>query len=105
MGGADLALVRGAPDSTGGGRAVVLGHVDLELLGVGAGGRLPAAVLLGRVEVVGQVLGLRVAHFPVGGEAGFLLTGAHTRGKRLAGLSTRRGDGKVRGCGLLREKV
>lgn len=72
MRGADLALVSGASDSTGSSRAVVLGHVDLELLGVCAGGRLPAAVLLDRVEVVGQVLGLRVADFPVGGETCFL---------------------------------
>lgn len=69
----NLALVLSvAGDTTGGSRTVVLGHVDLELLGVGAGGGLPAAVLVGRVEVVGQVLGLRVAHFPVGGEAGLL---------------------------------
>lgn len=51
---------------------MVLGHVDLELLGVGAGRRLPSAILVGRVEVVGQVLGLRVAHFPICGETGFL---------------------------------
>lgn len=70
---ANLALVLSMTgNTTGGGRTVVLGHVDLELLGISASRWLPAAVLVGRVEVVGQVLGLRVAHFPVGGEAGFL---------------------------------
>lgn len=72
VGGTDLALVRSTAGATRGGGAVVLGHVDLELLGVGAGGRLPAAALLDGVEVVGQVLGLGVTHFPVGGEAGLL---------------------------------
>lgn len=74
---ANLALVLSVTGNTTGGRsrAVVLGHVDLELLGVGAGGRLPATILVGRVEVVRQVLGLRVAHFPVGGEAGLLYGG------------------------------
>lgn len=51
-------------------RRVVLGHVDLELVDVGARGRLPARGLGGAVEVVGQVLGLRVADFPVFGETG-----------------------------------
>lgn len=50
---------------------MVLSHVDLELFGVGAGGRLPARVLFGMVEVVWQVLALAVAHFPVGRETGF----------------------------------
>lgn len=73
---ANLALVLSVTGNTAGSSgAVVLGHVDLELLGVGAGGWLPAAVLVGRVEVVGQVLRLRVAHFPVGGEAGLLYEG------------------------------
>lgn len=54
--------------------AVELGHVDLELLGIGALGRLPARLLLFRVEVVRQVLGVAVADFPVGRETsvGFL---------------------------------
>lgn len=52
-------------------RRVVLGHVDLELVDVGARGRLPARGLGGAVKVVGQVLGLRVADFPVFGETGF----------------------------------
>lgn len=48
---------------------MVFGHVQLELLRVGAGGRLPARVLLTRVEVVRQILAVAVAHFPARGEA------------------------------------
>lgn len=58
--------------------AVVLSHVNLELFGVSAGGRLPARVLFGMVEVVWQVLALAVAHFPVGREAGFGRIGGHS---------------------------
>ncbi len=59
---------------------MVDGHVVLELLGVRLRGRLPARHLLGGVEVVGQVLGLAVAHFPVWREAGLgLLEGACLR--------------------------
>lgn len=54
-----------------GGRGGVVGrHVGFELLGVGAGGRLPAGFLSPRVEVVGEVFGLRVADFPTGRETG-----------------------------------
>lgn len=49
---------------------MVLGHVDLELVDVGARGGLPAGGLGRAVEVVGQVLGLGVADFPVFGETG-----------------------------------
>ena len=55
------------------GWAVVLGHVKLELLRVGAGGRLPAAVLLGGIEVVREVLAVAVSYFPVRWESGFSL--------------------------------
>lgn len=48
--------------------AVVAGHVMLELVAVGASGGLPSRDLVGGVEVVGQALGVGVAHFPVGGE-------------------------------------
>lgn len=69
--GADLALAAAAASAGGARRgAVVLCHVDLELVGVGAWRGLPAAVAVGRVEVVRKVLGLAVAHFPAGGEAG-----------------------------------
>lgn len=44
--------------------AVVLGHVNLELLNIGARRGLPARVLLCRIEVVGQVLAAAVAHLP-----------------------------------------
>lgn len=76
MSSADLTLVRRWAGAACGRGTVVLGHVDLQLFGVGAGGRLPAAALLGGVEVVGQVFGLRVAHFPIGGETGFLEDGS-----------------------------
>ena len=78
--GADLALglATAAARGGGGGRcggprrvlAVVDGHVGLELVRVGAGGRVPARVLAGRVEVVGQVLGVGVPHLPPVGQAG-----------------------------------
>ena len=45
----------------------------LELFGVGAGGGLPARDLFDRVEVVGEVFGVRVADFPAGREAGISL--------------------------------
>ena len=57
----------------GGGARVVLGHVVFELLRVGSRRRLPARVLLGRVEVVGEVLAVAVADLPVGRETRFLL--------------------------------
>ncbi len=52
-------------------------HVDLELLGIGAGRGLPARRLLGGVEVVGEVLGVGVADLPVGRQAGVRLEGRH----------------------------
>ena len=54
--------------------AVVGGHVVLELLGVGACRGLPSRDLVGRVEVVGEVLGIGVTDFPVGRQPGFSLT-------------------------------
>lgn len=53
-----------------GGGGVVRRHVGFEEGGVGAGGGFPAGFLVGGVEVVGQVLGVGVAHFPGGGESG-----------------------------------
>lgn len=76
MGSADLASVDTSGGIVGGsctGGAVVLGHVVLELLGVGAWWGLPAGVAVEAVEVVWQVLGVAVADLPVGGEAGLVL--------------------------------
>lgn len=83
--GTDLTLA--APASIVGGTsrgAVVLCHVDLELFGVGSWWWLPAAVAVGRVEVVWKVLGLAVAHFPVGREAGLGLVVEDERHVMLA---------------------
>ena len=52
--------------------AVVFGHVVLELVDIGALGRLPSRRLLGGVEVVGEVLAIAVTHFPVRGQTGLL---------------------------------
>lgn len=49
--------------------AVVLRHVSLELFGVGSWGRFPSRQFLRFVEVVREVLGIRVADFPAGGQA------------------------------------
>jgi hypothetical protein len=51
------------------GVTVVLGHVAFQLLGVGSWRRLPSGLFLRVVEVVGQVLGVRVTNFPSGWEA------------------------------------
>lgn len=73
VGGANLAL-RDTRDGAGAlAGAVVVGHVVLQLLAVGAGRGLPSRHLVGGVEVVGQTLGVGVAHFPVGGETGLSL--------------------------------
>lgn len=48
--------------------AVMLGHVRLQLLGIGSLGRLPLGDLLRLVEVVRQILGVGVAHLPAGGK-------------------------------------
>jgi hypothetical protein len=70
--------------------AVVLGHVKLQLLCVGARRGFPSRVLLCRVEVVRQVLALTVAHLPVGGEAHIgVLRGGSARG----GTAKREGSG------------
>lgn len=73
VGGADL-VIRDAGNGAGAGAgAVVGGHVVLELLGVRARRRLPSRDFVGGVEVVGEVLGVGVADFPVGGQAGVSL--------------------------------
>lgn len=69
MGGADLAAAAETRVRGQHARAVVLPHVRLELLRVGARRRLPARVLGGRVEVVRQILGVGVADLPALGQA------------------------------------
>lgn len=69
--GVDLALLGvGDLDLAVAVHGVLIGHVVLELLGVGAGGRDPVRDLVDGVEVVGEVLGLGVADLPIGGETG-----------------------------------
>lgn len=70
---ANLALWHTGDSSKARSGAVVLGHVVLELFRVCSLGRLPAGNLLGRVEVVWEVLGVGVAHLPVGGKTGISL--------------------------------
>ena len=74
MRGADLAVFAdgGGGRRVGGGAAaaVVLRHVGFYLVRVCAGGGLPAGFLGAGVEVVGEVFGVGVADFPLGGEAG-----------------------------------
>lgn len=74
MGSTDLAL-RNTRNST---RArtsrMVSRHVMLELLGVGARGGLPSRQLLGRVEVVGEVLGVGVTDLPTRRKTGVSLS-------------------------------
>lgn len=71
MRGADLAVFAdGRRVGGGAAAAVVLRHVGFYLVRVCAGGGLPAGFLGGGVEVVGEVFGVGVADFPLGGEAG-----------------------------------
>lgn len=74
--GADLALVAVDAAAAAGlgpdlGRAVVRRHVLLELLRVGPRRRLPPRRRRRGVEVVWQVLGVGVTHFPSAGESCF----------------------------------
>lgn len=59
---------------------MVGGHVELELLAVGAGGGFPARGAVDGVEVVGEVLGVGVANLPAGRETGFSLERERKRG-------------------------
>lgn len=43
---------------------MVLRHVDFQLLGICPSRRFPARFLCGGVEVIGKVLGVRMANFP-----------------------------------------
>jgi hypothetical protein len=56
-----------------GSRGVVLRHVDLKFLGIGAGRRFPARFFCVGVEVVRKVLGVRMTNFPCIGETGVSL--------------------------------
>ena len=51
---------------------MVDGHVGFYFLGVGAGGWFPAGFFGAGVEVVGEVFGVGMADFPLGGETGFV---------------------------------
>lgn len=75
VGGADLALGDAGGGSRAGTGTVVGGHVVLQFVGVGAGGRFPAGDLFEGVEVVGEVLGVGVADLPVGRQPGVGLGG------------------------------
>lgn len=66
MGAADLALGWQTRNSCRAG--MVVGHVQFQSLGVGARRWLPAGLLCGGIEIVRQVLRVRVANFPVLGE-------------------------------------
>ena len=49
-------------------------HIMLQSLAVGAGRRFPSALLGGRVEIVGKVLGVGVSNLPAAGKTGSLET-------------------------------
>ncbi len=66
----DFAIFGGSRRGRVGGGAVVEGHVGFYLFGVRAGRWFPAGFFGGGVEVVGEVFGIGVADFPLGGEAG-----------------------------------
>lgn len=59
-------------------------HVGLELFRIGALRRFPPGDLLNSVEVVREVFGVGVAHFPVGRETSIRLECAeHTKNETL----------------------
>jgi hypothetical protein len=64
MGGANLALGAGTVDARVR-RTVVLRHVDLEFVRVGSLRRLPSRLVRLLIEIVGEVLGVGMADFPV----------------------------------------
>ena len=69
---ANLSLLLSLAVGSQTGRAVVGAHVMLEGLAVGAGRRLPSALLGRRVEIVGEVLGVGVSNLPAAGKTGSL---------------------------------
>ena len=66
-------------------------HIMLQSLAVGAGRRFPSALLGGRVEIVGKVLGVGVSNLPAAGKTGSLrrnassVTSAISRSRSKAG--------------------
>jgi hypothetical protein len=56
-----------------GGAAVVVRHVDLQQLGVCAGGGFPSGLLGRGIEVVRKVLGVGMANLPTCRKTGFHL--------------------------------
>jgi hypothetical protein len=74
MGSTDLALGNTRDSTRARTSTVVSRHVMLELLGVGAGGGFPSRQLLGRVEVVGEVLGVGVTDLPTRRKTGVSLS-------------------------------
>ena len=75
---------------------MVLGHVALELLGIGSWRWLPSRLFHGLVEVIGEVFGLRVADFPSGGETcvGLVMLLASFQHSSLGSGASRLGAGK-----------
>jgi hypothetical protein len=69
---ADLALLLALAVGSQAGRAVVGAHVMLEGLAIGAGRRLPSALLGRGVEIVGKVLGVGVSNLPAARKTGSL---------------------------------
>jgi hypothetical protein len=69
----DLALTLAWAIRPSGGGAVVVCHVDLQQLGVCAGGGLPSGLLGRRIEVVRKVLGVGMANLPSCRKTGFYL--------------------------------
>ncbi len=98
VGRSDLAVPGGARGGRVGGRAVVQGHVCFDLVGVSAGGRLPAGFLGGGVEVVGEVFGVGVPDFPLGGEAGVGGGGLRGEGIQKVVDGEAGGEGEGGGC-------
>lgn len=77
-------------------------HVVLELVAVGSGRRLPSGDLLDRVEVIGKVLGIGMANFPVGRETGIsLLTTTSSALIFMIDTCSMRGDLGVMHCHLI----
>ena len=66
----DFPIFGGARSGRVGGGAVVQGHECFYFLRVGARGWFPAGFFGGGVEVVGEVFGIGVPDFPLGGETG-----------------------------------
>lgn len=73
--GANLALGDGGGRAGTGASTVVSRHIVFELFGIGAGRGFPSRYLLYRIEVVGEIFRVGVAHLPVEGKTRFGLEG------------------------------